>query len=142
MSQVAKTPPTSSPATVAGSRPVAPDGRGVGLTAPAFAPVEEVSALSATGSYGDSTVLSQGYTHGGSARGEQRQPAPPPDDSRFRTTSQVFATLLETGQIAGERRRDGDRILPQAVRDRAINAYQTSARINTTLVRTRARTLY
>lgn len=141
MSQVAKVLPTSGPAAITSNRPVAVDGRGPGaVTAPAFAPVEEVSALSAAGGYGDSTVLSQGFAPP-YAPGGRPTSAPPPEDAPFRTTSQVFATLLETGQIAGERRRDGERSLPRAVLDRAIGAYQASARINGTVARLRGGSL-
>lgn len=141
MSQVAKALPTTGPAAVTSNRTVAADGRAVsGVAAPAFAPVEEVGALSAAAGYGDSTVLSQGFAQPYAPRG-QATSAPPPEDAPFRTTSQVFATLLETGQIAGERRRDGERALPRAVLDRAIGAYQASARINGTVARLRGGSL-
>ena len=128
MAQVAKAFPSPPPQNIGVNRPVAYT-RGAGRpAAPAFKPVEELSAIVGVAAYGNAAIFQE------KNRGDaEHDEAPPPfgREGPFRAPSQLFANMLEEGQVPGERRASGDsRGLPAAILTQAISAYQASARIN------------
>ncbi len=128
MAQVAKAFPSTPPQNIGVNRP-ATYTRGAGRpAAPAFMPVEELNATVGVAVYGDASIFQE------KNRGDAEHAEAPPPSARegpFKAPSQLFANMLEVGQVPGERRASGDsRGLPAAILTQAISAYQASARIN------------
>ncbi len=128
MAQVANAFPGTAPQNIGVNRPSAYT-RGAGKpAAPAFMPVEELSAALGVATYGNAAIFQE------KNRGDaEHDEAPPPFEREgpFTAPSQLFANMLEVGQVPGERRASGDsRGLPAAILTQAIGAYQASARIN------------
>ena len=127
MAQVAKVMPSVAPQTIGVNQPVTYT-RGAGRpAAPAFMPIEELSATLGAAAYGESSVF-QETNHDGA----QHDEAPPSkNEGSFTAPSQVFANIVEEGQAPGERRAAGDgRGQSAAIVTQAIGAYEASARIN------------
>ena len=138
MAQVATALPSTALSNIGVNRPVTYT-RGAGRpTAPAFMPVEEVSATLGVAAYGDAAIFEEA-NRGDAAHDE----APPPfgGEGPFTAPSQLFANMLEEGQVPGERRASGDsRRLPAVILTQAIGAYEASARINASVAHPRGET--
>ena len=134
MAQVAKVMPSVAPQNVGVNRPVTYT-RGAGRpAAPSFVPIEELSAAVGVASYGDAAIF-QEADRGGAEHDE----APPSrQQGPFTAPSQIFANIVEQGQVSGERRATGaGRGQSAAIVTLAIGAYEASARINTGVVHPR-----
>ena len=128
MAQVAKAMASAVPQNIGVNRPITYT-RGAGRpAAPSFMPIEEVSATLDVAAYGDASVFQQANRGGA----EHDEAPPSRQGGPFTAPSQIFANIVEQGQVSGERRATGaGRGQSAAIVTLAIGAYQASARFNT-----------
>jgi len=123
MAQVAKVVPSATAQNILAPRTVAHSRSASKSSDPSFVPIDELNAALDVAAYGEAAIFQE----------TNRDDAPPRgNEAPFTAPSQVFANIVEEGQVPGEWRATGDsRRKSTAIVNQAISAYEASARINT-----------